>query len=298
MTRTPSARLLAALERAPGGIGAIESAKPIGGGDTHGALVVRAAGNNWFVKWGDAGALPLFEAEHHGLVTLAASNGPRVPRARGTGGNDRHSWLIVEYFDLRGSGNTTDLGRSLAALHRTIGPAHGFEAANYIGRSAQRNDWTTCWAEFWWDCRLLPQLRFAEERGVGDDLAPLASSLESACRILLDHRPPPSLLHGDLWSGNHGFLDDGEPVIFDPACHYGDRETDIAMMRLFGGFDRGVLRAYETAWSLPAGHERRLALYQLYHVLNHLNLFGAAWLGRAETLARAVLESAGIRSRG
>lgn len=295
MNRTPPARLLAALEQGPAGTGKIEAATPVAGGDTHGAISVRAAGNSWFVKWGGPDTLPLFEAERRGLDVLAAAAGPRVPRARATGGNDGHAWLILEHLDLRGSGNTADLGRSLAALHREVGPAHGFEAANYIGHTPQANDWRACWVEFWWERRLLPQLRLAEERGSGEDLSELAPALERACRALLDHRPPPSLLHGDLWSGNHGFLSDGEPVVFDPACYYGDRETDIAMMRLFGGFDEGVLRAYETAWSLPAGHERRLGLYQLYHVLNHLNLFGRSWHGRAVTLARQIIATAGVR---
>lgn len=295
MIRSPPAGLLAALAREIGGSGRIESTSPIGGGDTHGAFELRAGGQTWFVKWGDAGALPLFEAERDGLVALAAARGPRVPRAHAAGGDDAHAWLVLEHFPLRRAGKADELGRSLAALHREFGPAHGFDRANFIGHTPQRNERRSCWAEFWWDCRLLPQLRFAAAREIGSSLERLAADLERACGVLLDHQPAPSLLHGDLWSGNHGFLDDGEPVVFDPACYHGDRETDIAMMKLFGGFDPAVLTAYASAWPLPAGHDRRLGLYQLYHVLNHLNLFGEAWLGRAETLARNVLATAGIR---
>lgn len=128
--------------------------------------------------------------------------------------------------------------------------------------------------------------------GAGHAIARFVEPLAAATRALLDHDPAPALLHGDLWSGNHGYLEDGQPVIFDPASSYGDRETDLAMMRLFGGFSPVVFQAYEAAWPLPRGHERRQPMYQLYHLLNHLNLFGSGWLGRVEAACAQVSSAA------
>lgn len=262
----------------------------LGGGDIHRALCARSNIGSWFVKWNRRDALPLFEAEALGLEHLACAPGPRVPAVVVCGQDGRHGWLVLEFLELMPSGDTVGLGTALAELHRVTAEAHGWFADNFIGHTPQVNDRCEDWAEFWWRQRLQPQLTMAEAAGYGT--LDGAGALENASRRLLGHAPAPSLLHGDLWAGNHGYLDDGRPVIFDPACWYGDRETDLAMMRLFGGFDPRVFRAYETAWPLPDGHEDRLPLYQLYHVLNHLNLFGSAWLGRAEELLRRVLSRA------
>ena len=146
------------------------------------------------------------------------------------------------------------------------------------------------WCQFFTRQRLLPQYKTALARGYRDALAPQFEQLLPHLPERLNHAPKPSLLHGDLWSGNQGYRRDGAPVIFDPAVSYGDRETDLAMMTLFGGFGPRVLSAYEQAWELPPGYHWRRQLYQLYHLLNHLNLFGAGWLARVQTQLRALCD--------
>ena len=201
------------------------------------------------------------------------------------GRQGRYSWLVLEYLKLTSHGDEAALGHGLAGLHSVHGPAFGWPEDNFIGLNPQTNSWCRSWPEFFWNHRLKPQLQRASDAGHGPALGASTTAIrEAALRVLDGHQPKPALLHGDLWAGNHGFLNSGEPVIFDPASYYGDRETDLAMMELFGGFGHGVYKAYQHAAPLEPGHQLRRELYQLYHLLNHLNLFGTAWLGRCATL--------------
>jgi fructosamine-3-kinase len=159
----------------------------------------------------------------------------------------------------------------LANAHRRPGPRFGWSRDNYIGSTPQANAWCDDWAEFWRDRRLRPQLELAASKGFDVEMPSL--------HLLENHEPQPSLLHGDLWSGNAGFTAQG-PVVFDPAVYYGDREADLAMTELFGGFPREFYDAYRKEWPVDEGYARRKHLYNLYHLLNHLNLFGAGYLGR------------------
>ncbi len=288
-----AAPLAASLGQALGETIRIRALTPVAGGDIHRALQLQTDNASWFVKWNRADALPILQAERSGLDALAAHGGVATPRPLLADADADHAWLVMEFIPLAPTGDASALGRGLARLHRELGPAHGWDGDNFIGHTPQENRRTNDWADFWWRRRLAPQLDRAGSAGFAAALAPLRSPLERVCRELLRHAPPPSLLHGDLWGGNHGYAPGGEPVIFDPATYHGDRETDLAMMRLFGGFDPEVFTAYASAWPLPPDHERRLPLYQLYHVLNHLNLFGAAWLPRAEALAARLLPAPG-----
>jgi fructosamine-3-kinase len=181
---------------------------------------------------------------------------------------DGKAFILLERLDLRRTGHWAAMGKALAALHRQTGPRFGWQRDNYIGLAPQVNTWKDDWCEFFVECRLRPQAHKA-----GIDIP------EKRVRALLaDHRPMPSLLHGDLWNGNAGFTADG-PVVFDPAVYYGDREADLAMTELFGGFRREF---YEGYGPLDAGYERRKHLYNLYHLLNHLNLFGGGYLGQVK----------------
>jgi fructosamine-3-kinase len=164
------------------------------------------------------------------------------------------------------------MGSMLARAHSRPGPRFGWHRDNYIGSSPQQNGWCDDWAEFWRERRLRPQL----------ERAGLRANLD---RLLEGHKPQPSLLHGDLWSGNVGFTKDG-PVVFDPAVYYGDREADLAMTELFGGFSREFYDAYQEVLPLDAGYEKRKHLYNLYHLLNHLNLFGGGYLGQVKSTLR------------
>ena len=181
------------------------------------------------------------------------------------------------------------LGKRLATQHRVLADKFGFHCDNTIGATPQVNLWSDDWVSFYAERRIRFQLDLAARNGFTGPLQVDGHRLaENAGVFFEDYWPEASLLHGDLWGGNWAVCG-GEPVIFDPAVYYGDRETDIAMTKLFGGFGADFYAAYEETWPLASGHEERTSLYQLYHVLNHLNLFGATYLGRAESLIRELL---------
>ncbi|MEE4218450.1 MAG: fructosamine kinase family protein [Xanthomonadales bacterium] len=285
----------------------VQMLKPVAGGDSHKALQMVTDRGDWFIKWNDQGALPAFRAEQAGLEALAAAVQPAAAHSRAKamtppagrdlliplpvalGNDEHHAWLILPWLQLQAGGDAERLARGLLQVHRHQDKNFGWQQDSYLGASRQCNSPHTDWAEFWWQCRMLPQLEQASARGHGQYLGPRITALEQATRSLLNHEPLPSLLHGDLWGGNHGYCPDGMPVIFDPACYHGDRETDLAMMRLFGGFDPQVLDSYLSSWPLPPGAGTRCDLYQGYHLLNHLNLFGGGWLARVEQCIDAIL---------
>jgi protein-ribulosamine 3-kinase len=245
-----------------------------------------------FVKSADAAALPMFQAEAAGLAALRQAGAVRVPEVISCAVVDGEARITLEYFDLRrldrSSGAT--LGEAMAQLHRTTGPRFGWPNDNFIGATPQENAWRDNWALFFANRRLRPQLNLAVQRGMERRLADQGESLtERLGAFFVDYRPLPSLLHGDLWGGNAAALPDGTPVIFDPAAYYGDRETDIAMSELFGGFPESFYAVYREAWPLDAGYETRKTLYNLYHVLNHFNLFGAGYLGQVRRMIEKLL---------
>ncbi len=262
----------------------------IGGGDSHPAARLDSGDQRWFIKWNVAERREQFDAEHDALARLAVDGGPLVPAAHGTGSNGAQAWLITEWLDLQPSGDAADFGQRLATLHRQTQDHFGWHAVNFLGASPQNNRLADSWAEFWWSERLAPQFEWASASGLSLNVG--LHTIRDASDQLLNHEPRPALVHGDLWGGNHAYLPDGSPVIFDPAPYFGDRETDLAMMRLFGGFHPAVFDAYEKAWPLPPGFEGRLPLYQLYHLLNHYNLFGPGWESRVQHALRAVLQTA------
>ncbi|MEP7183289.1 MAG: fructosamine kinase family protein [Betaproteobacteria bacterium] len=256
----------------------------LGGSSLHELWRVDVAGASYFVKANVASKLPMLQAEADGLRELAQAKAIRVPVPAACGKAHGISFLALEWLDLVSGGRDATLGRALAQLHKTTSDQFGWYRDNTIGTTPQSNAWCGDWAEFFRDCRIAPQLRLARRHGhrtlnlAGDLL------LERVPAMLDGHTPMPSLVHGDLWSGNAARLARGEPVIFDPACYFGDRETDIAMAELFGGFDDSFFAAYHELWPADAGYPVRRTLYNLYHVLNHLNLFGAGYLARAEAM--------------
>ena len=216
-----------------------------------------------------------FEAEADGLEALRPHI--RVPQVLDVGVKDGKAFIALEHLDLTRSGDYAALGRMLAKLHRQTGPRFGWTRDNYIGLAPQQNGWCDDWAEFWVTRRMEPQLSLARDKGFNVSMPSM--------HLLQGHKPQPSLLHGDLWNGNAGFTADG-PVMFDPAVYYGDRETDLAMTELFGGFPAAFYRAYNEAFPLTPGYEKRKHLYNLYHLLNHLNLFGQGYLGQVKATLR------------
>jgi len=229
-----------------------------------------------FLKEGAPARADAFAAEADGLDALRPHI--RVPRVLERGLRNGKAFILLEPLDLR-PGDYAALGRALATLHHQSGPRFGWARDNYIGLSPQQNGWCDDWLEFWVTRRMEPQISWAREKGFDVSMPPM--------RLLEKHKPQPALLHGDLWSGNAGFTAAG-PVIFDPAVYYGDRETDLAMTELFGGFPREFYDAYNEAYSLDAGYEKRKHLYNLYHLLNHLNLFGAAYYMQIQAILRSL----------
>jgi len=196
----------------------------------------------------------------------------------------------VDLRSAQGARTQRELGRMLAHMHEHTGERYGWARDNFIGLTPQANAWHDDWIAFWETQRLRPQLELAHRNGYGDALAQQGDALLAALPALLGgHRPPAALLHGDLWSGNAGALADGTPVIFDPAAYYGDPEADLAMTELFGGFMPAFYEGYREARDVDYGYAVRKTLYNLYHVLNHLNLFGGTYLHQAERMMRQLL---------
>jgi fructosamine-3-kinase len=260
-----------------------------GGGSIHGGHRFQARGGSVFVKVAAAADAPMLAAEAEGLAALAAAGAIRVPSVLDRGLAGEHAYLALEWLELRAPDAESEaaLGAALAALHRHTAPRFGYPSDNFLGRTPQPNGWCEDPVEFLARRRLGPQLERAAQNGyrLAEQGARLLEALPAFYR---GYRPVASLLHGDLWGGNHASLADGTPVVYDPAVHYGDREAELAMTRLFGGFRAEFQRAYEDFWPMDAGARAREDLHALYHVLNHLNLFGAGYapdaLARIERL--------------
>ncbi len=283
--------IAAAVSDATGSPFEVTGAVPVGGGDINQAYRLDGQdGSRYFAKLNDARRHAMFAAEYAGLAEMARTRTVRVPHGVAHGVSGNRAFLILEHLDLRNNGNPHQLGEQLAALHRAIAPQFGFALDNTIGSTPQPNGWLKEWAAFWRDRRLGYQLRLAENHGHGARLHELGQRLlETLPLLFAGYTPQPSLLHGDLWGGNHAYLPDGTPVIFDPAPYYGDREADLAMTELFGGFDAKFYASYRAAWPLDAGYATRKTLYNLYHILNHANMFGGGYAHQAEGMIQGLL---------
>ncbi|MGE0372968.1 MAG: fructosamine kinase family protein [Gammaproteobacteria bacterium] len=264
----------------------------VGGGCINAAWRLDGDGRSYFVKLNEPGREEMFAAEFAGLEELRAANAVRVPAPVCHGATARAAFLVLEYLDLgRGAAaGYEELGRRLAAQHRVTRPEFGWRRDNTIGSTPQPNRPAADWVRFWRERRLGHQLELAAANGHRGRLQQRGERLLAALpAVLAGHAPQAALLHGDLWSGNAAFTRGGEPVIFDPAVYYGDREADIAMTELFGGFPAAFYHAYREAWPLDAGYGLRKTLYNLYHVLNHLNLFGGGYRAQAEDMIDMLL---------
>jgi fructosamine-3-kinase len=300
------------------------SLQALAGGCIHRAWRLEGeGGQRLFIKTNRASALPLLRAEAEGLLALAAMaaghgaarsaaarratagiDGLTIPTPLALGTVGDWAVLVLPWLDLAGgpgappaapgatAGGWRQLGESLARLHRQSQLAHGdqgfgWATDNYIGSTIQLNGWLPQWGEFFARRRLAPQLALLERSGLA--LPGARELLERVPQWLEGHGARPVLVHGDLWSGNAALLRDGGASIFDPACHWADREVDLAMARLFGGFPQEFFSGYERQWPLPAGAPARVPLYNLYHLLNHANLFGGGYAGQAEAAIGTLL---------
>lgn len=268
----------------------LERRTAIGGGCNNSAYRIESSGASYFVKVNGADKADMFAAEAAALHEIANTRTVRVPRPLCHGANQEASWLVLEYIALAHRGDSRALGRQLAALHRVSAEPFGWSRHNTIGATPQLNTPTSDWVAFWREYRLEFQLRLAAANGYRGGLQREGEKLLAALPVFFtSHHPQSSLLHGDLWSGNSAFDRAGQPVIFDPATYYGDREADLAMTELFGGFAKEFYAAYDESFPVDSGYAVRKDLYNLYHVLNHLNLFGGGYLSHAERLVARLL---------
>jgi protein-ribulosamine 3-kinase len=276
--------------RAETGVRVRDTRESIGGGCINEALRILGEGRDFFVKLNAASKADMFVAEAEGLLELAASGTVRVPAPVCWGVAGNMAYLVLEYLQFGRGGKGSVLGEQLAAMHRVTRADFGWHRGNTLGSTPQINTPCGDWLAFWREQRLGYQLQLAARNGWGGELQRLGEQLLAELGSLFDgYRPQPSLLHGDLWSGNHGYLADGQPVIFDPAVYFGDRETDLAMTELFGGFGGDFYAGYRAAWPLDVGYASRKQLYNLYHILNHLNLFGGGYQGQALRMLQQLL---------
>lgn len=260
------------------------------GGSINAAFVLRGDEQRYFVKTNASGQKAMFEAEARGLQALASSETLKVPKPVCFGENSSQSYIVMEYLDMSGRVDMVTLGEQLALMHQVTADQFGWEINNTIGDTFQANKYMTDWLNFWRQQRLGFQLELAAKNGYGGELQLLGEQLLIEMpKLFADREIIPAMLHGDLWGGNVAGLADGTPVIFDPAFYYGDREADLAMTYLFGGFSADFYASYQNALPLDPGFARRKTFYNLYHIINHLNMFGGGYHGQAIQMLKQLL---------
>lgn len=270
----------------------LQRAVSVGGGSINSAYRLEGTETSYFVKTNRGALAGMFEAEALGLREILETSTVRVPSPVAHGVAGGTAYLILEWLPLgtRSAVAQQKLGSQLAAMHKVAKPFFGWHRDNTIGSTPQLNDTADLWIDFWRERRLRFQLDLAARAGARKAVAAAGEKL--CCELhkfFPGYQPRPSLLHGDLWGGNAGVDAEGRPVIFDPACYYGDREADIAMTELFGGFGADFYAAYDEAFPLDDGYAVRKTVYNLYHVLNHFNLFGGGYLSQAQSMIGRLL---------
>jgi fructosamine-3-kinase len=284
--------ILGQVETATGSTFKLVSVRPLAGGDINSAYCLQGTDKPYFVKLNRADSTAMFAAESAGLAELAATRTVRVPSPIVHGKSAEHAFLVLEHIEFGISSKTSDrhFGQQLALLHQQRQPYFGWHRNNTIGSTPQANTPNDDWIGFWRSQRLQYQLHTAAAKGYRGHLQATGAQLcDKLPGFFGGYRPLPSLLHGDLWGGNAATDKSGNPVIFDPACYYGDKEADLAMTELFGGFSRDFYAAYQDICPLDQGYATRKTLYNLYHILNHLNLFGSGYLKQSEHMIASLL---------
>ena len=261
-----------------------------GGCIANGSRVELVNGDVWFVKRSRTLPPDLFAAEAAGLRALSAAPGPRVPEVVAVHASSAESFIVMEWVEQgsRGRGFAEEFGRALARMHRhRSSDRFGFERDNYIGATPQPNAWMDSWYDFFRERRIGYQTSLARDSGLihADDVRDL-EAIMGRIESILPEPDRPSLLHGDLWGGNYLVDSGGNAVLIDPAAYYGHREADLAMTELFGGFSSGFYSAYDREWPLEPGYRGRASLYNLYHMLNHANLFGQSYVSGVRRIVR------------
>ncbi len=270
----------------------VDEKRSTGGGCINDTAIISDGQKSFFIKLNSRDQLPMFEAESEGLHALAEANAIRVPTPVCTGTSGAQSFFVMETMELGGRVNPEQLGQQLARLHQHTARQFGWHRDNTIGSTPQNNPWHSDWIDFFRDQRLIFQLELARDAGIGSATFQRGMRLaELLDNFFSDYPPVASVLHGDLWSGNVGADQAGNPVIFDPAVYYGDREADLAMTELFGGFGNRFFEAYNEVFPIDPGYPRRKTLYNLYHILNHFNLFGGGYGQQADSMIDHLLRA-------
>jgi len=266
------------------------TASAVSGGDINQAWHLSDGKQSYFVKTNSSDQLAMFEAEQVGLKSMKDSQAIRVPDVIGCGIEANQAFILMEYIELSGQPRPELFARQLAAMHQQTHSQFGFVIDNTIGSSPQINRFSDNWVEFWCEQRLGFQLDLAKKNHLDSKMIDAGERLNNRLAAFFsDYQPQASLLHGDLWGGNQAADKTGNPVIFDPACYYGDHEADLAMMELFGQPGQSFFSAYDEVFAIDAGYPVRRDLYNLYHVINHANIFGGGYTASARRLIDKLL---------
>lgn len=267
------------------GFGPVQVEQSVGGGCiSNGKILTTQSGISFFLKTNQNTPADMFAREAEGLVALRLADGPTIPQPH------LHGTDFILLEDLAPAPRRPDFwptfGHQLAALHEHTDAQFGFEHDNYIGSTPQLNPWMKDGYTFFAEQRLLYQANLAQQRGLlGQSDTRAVENLVTQLTELIPIQPA-SLLHGDLWGGNAITNSQGEPAIIDPAAHYGWAEAELAMTTLFGAFPKAFYQAYEEVRPLEPGYYARFPIYNLYHLLNHLNIFGRGYLGQVQAILR------------
>ena len=273
------------------GYGKIVRAESLGGGCINNAMRLETENGSMFLKTNDHCPSDMFEREAEGLNALAEFPSPRGRWVRGEGEiRIPHvflfstNFILLEYIEAGSRKNNfwETLGEKLAQLHLRTSPRFGFDHNNYIGSTPQINTWEEDGYKFFGEHRLLYQGELAKTNQLIPNLQSLISLIKKLSSLIPPQ--PASLIHGDLWSGNVHVAVDGSPVLIDPAAHYGWAEAELAMMNLFGSTPDPFFHAYESVRPLQKGYKERFDLYNLYHLLNHANLFGRSYVSSVNAI--------------
>lgn len=265
----------------------------VGGGCINNAAKLTTSVGEFFLKWNAHAPDDMFLKEAAGLREMSlAGTSLVIPKVIWSKETDETPGLLLMEF-LSGPASTTGfdekLGQGIAQMHRKTAANFGFYHDNYCGTTVQKNAWTNTWPEFYAQNRIHSLvLRIKSQRGMSSEDQRIYDRLIDRLPQLLSHETSPSLIHGDLWSGNYMYTANGTALI-DPACYYADREMELGMMKLFGGFSVRVWDAYQSEFPLLPEWKQRIQLYQLYHILNHYLLFGGSYGWQALEIAKSYL---------